>query len=372
MDTDMNSDLMVVLTGGFIPFIGVLIALTPYLMRKNECFAVTVPKSAAGDPYLRSLKRAYLISMLVVTLAFSVLDISLCATGNAIGAIITMTIATVAICLIGFALMLFFRQKVRLHKQGKGWAAAQQEAIALVGEEDLPKALSLRWSLLYLPLMLLTVGVGYLGYDRMPEVLVTHVGLNGQADGWMDKSPLVVWMPVLIQAFLALCMVFSHWTITHSKRAIDPSAPATSALAYGLFARAQSIFLLAIGLLFCFLMTAMPLSFMGLLSLGQAAGIILMAALITVVGAVAISVVYGQGGSRVFARLKESDALLADDDAFWKLGIFYCNPDDPSLFLLERFGIGWTVNWARPAVWAILVGGLLATVAFVVVMFAIA
>ena len=46
--------------------------------------------------------------------------------------------------------------------------------------------------------------------------------------------------------------------------------------------------------------------------------------------------------------------------------MFYFNPDDASLFLPERFGVGWTLNWARPAVWAIVVGGLAITVAFVV------
>ena len=60
-----------------------------------------------------------------------------------------------------------------------------------------------------------------------------------------------------------------------------------------------------------------------------------------------------------------SERLLADDDEHWKLGVFYYNPDDASLFLPERFGIGWTMNWARPAVWAIMFAGLVLTVAFV-------
>ena len=46
--------------------------------------------------------------------------------------------------------------------------------------------------------------------------------------------------------------------------------------------------------------------------------------------------------------------------------MFYCNPDDASLFLPERFGVGWTLNWARPAVWAIVAGGFMVTAAFVV------
>ncbi|MDO4443020.1 MAG: DUF5808 domain-containing protein [Slackia sp.] len=56
-----------------------------------------------------------------------------------------------------------------------------------------------------------------------------------------------------------------------------------------------------------------------------------------------------------------------DDDAHWKLGIFYFNPDDPSIWLPERFGIGWTVNFARPAAWACILGfSALSTVLVVV------
>ena len=36
--------------------LGLLLAFTPYLMRSNECFAVTVSSSAQKDPRLVALK----------------------------------------------------------------------------------------------------------------------------------------------------------------------------------------------------------------------------------------------------------------------------------------------------------------------------
>ncbi|WP_122638724.1 MULTISPECIES: DUF5808 domain-containing protein [unclassified Romboutsia] len=33
-----------------------------------------------------------------------------------------------------------------------------------------------------------------------------------------------------------------------------------------------------------------------------------------------------------------------DDDDNWIFGSIYNNPNDPSLFVQKRFGIGWTVN----------------------------
>lgn len=58
--------------------------------------------------------------------------------------------------------------------------------------------------------------------------------------------------------------------------------------------------------------------------------------------------------------------MMRDDDRYWKAGIFYVNRDDASLFLPERFGIGWTLNWARPAAWLLTGVLVLVIVAFVV------
>jgi uncharacterized membrane protein len=41
-------------------------------------------------------------------------------------------------------------------------------------------------------------------------------------------------------------------------------------------------------------------------------------------------------------------------DEGWK-GIFYSNRDDPALFVPKRFGIGYTLNFANPWSWAVLV-----------------
>ena len=86
---------------------------------------------------------------------------------------------------------------------------------------------------------------------------------------------------------------------------------------------------------------------------------------LVIIGSIAISLVYGQAGSRLFRRMQGDDYLPDDDDEHWKLGIFYVNRDDPSVFLPERFGIGWTINFGRPAAW-ILIGCFVAMDAAVV------
>lgn len=61
-----------------------------------------------------------------------------------------------------------------------------------------------------------------------------------------------------------------------------------------------------------------------------------------------------RGASRPAARLLGDDttpddhAIPADDDARWRAGVFYANADDPALVVPKRFGVGWTLSWARP------------------------
>lgn len=365
---------MVVFPIILLPLTGVFLAATPYLMRRGECFAVTVPDAAAHDPFLRGLKRRYALVMLGLTAVITVITGLLAAFGHAEAAVLVALIAgTLLLCAAGYGLMLFYRRKVQVYKAAQQWTADVQEASVVVGEAPVPCAVSLKWNLLYFPLMLITLAIGVVGYAHMPEQIPQQVNFQGEVSNWMDKSPLVVLFPVLTQAFMAGCFVFSRWSIARSKRPTDPGAPATSALAYGMFARAQSIMLVVSGLMLCLVLgPLMELSFVGVISLGQAGAAVVVLVLVVTVSALAVSAVYGQAGSRVFKRLQASDQLLADKDAHWKLGIFYVNPNDASLFLPERFGIGWTLNFARPAAWALMIGGLLATVVFMVVVFAIA
>ena len=153
----------------------------------------------------------------------------------------------------------------------------------------------------------------------------------------------------------------------HSKHSVDPSEPATSAFSYGVFARAQSIFLFIIGLLISGgLGVLFILASAGRISLGQVGFIAEIFAVLTVVGILILSAVYGQSGSRVFRKLDHNENYLSDEDRHWKLGVFYFNREDASIFLPKRFGVGWTMNFARPAVWVIIVGLIIFPIVFVV------
>ena len=366
---------------------GLLLAFVPYLTRRIECFAVTVPTAAQADSRLVSLKRRYAAIMVAVTVASTAVStvagllivqgtgqpggaLGGMADGATVGLGVSLVCAALLVpAIVSFALMLSSRKRVMNVKRAEGWAAGQRERTAVIGEEDVPGPVPLAWNLLYVAVVLLTAAIGLALYPAMPDMIPMHADFSGNVNSYVEKSAGTVFgFPLAMEAFMALVFFGCHAMIVHSKRPTDPGAPATSALAYGMFARAQSVFLLVTGVLVSGgIGVGFMLSSAGVVTLGQMGTALMVVCALVLVGAIALSLVYGQNGARLFRRMQGDDRLPDDDDERWKLGVFYVNPDDASVFLPKRFGIGWTLNFARPAAWATVLGLVALTVVFVVV-----
>lgn len=349
----------------FVPIAGALMAATPYLMPKRECFAVTIPDAASNDPEVRRLKRSFAIIVAVATLLLTALC-GACALASPEHAfLVALVVAMLVLCFGSYGLMLHFRRKMIALKQARGWKAQSAKRVGFVAEEPAPKPLSQKWDLLFLVPIAITGLICVVGYPLMPERIATNVDLSGQVSSWVEKTPLTAAFPFLTVVFLDACFAFSHWMVLRSKKGIDAARPAASAWAYGAFARAQSMLLVGLGTMLSFLGPLVALSFMGVITMMQALLPILVMLAIVLVVVMAVTMIYGQNGARLLRRMEEPESMPVDDDRYWKLGIFYWNRDDASLFMPERFGVGWTMNLAKPAVWAIIVGFVVVVAAFV-------
>lgn len=366
----MNADMlpMMICLIALLPCTGFLVAATPWLMKERECFAVTVPETAQADPRLRAFKWRYSLIVAAFTAALTLLGAAFAFAECMAGIVVVLSVGILLLCLGGFALMLCFRRKVMRIKDAEGWQAVAQEHAADTGAYTMPKVPGLAWNLLYIPVLAVTLAAVVLAYPFMPDMIPMHSDFSGNVNSWSPKSPATAAFPLWIQLFLAAVMVFCHWTILRSKKGFNPESPAASLWAYAMFARAQVIFLLATGLAICLSMLLFVAASAGMLSLAQAGAYIVFVSVFVLIGAVAISLIYGQSGARLLKRVSPAGELCYDDDEYWKLGVFYFNKEDASLFLPERFGIGWTMNLARPAVWAIIAGFIAATIAFAVSM----
>ena len=176
--------------------------------------------------------------------------------------------------------------------------------------------------------MVITAIIAVVGYDTMPDMIPMHIDFAGNVTDVAQKTPMVVAFPVLFEAFMAVCFVFSHWSALRSKPGTTPEHPASSSWAYGLFLRAQTVTLLVCGLLLTAVIgILMELSFIGMASLQIVLIAVLALTVLVLVATVGVNLVFGQSGSKVF-RMEESDNLLRNDDACWKLGMLYVNGND--------------------------------------------
>jgi uncharacterized membrane protein len=177
---------------------------------------------------------------------------------------------------------------------------------------------------------------GYYEYLRplLPDPVPVHFDAMGRANGWAPKAGL----PWLL--FGAPLLVWAVFLGVEAAGRLVPRGPGISA---------QPLRgLLVFGL--CLLMGAcatVPLSGAPVLFAG--------------LGALAACVVLGvvllvRDSLRAVAEFRESSgASGAEPDArHYRGGLFYVNPDDPRVWVEKRVGTGWTLNFARPASFLIL------------------
>lgn len=338
---------------------GACIMITPWVTRHTVCFGVSVPASAQRDPEIRRLKIGYTLWAGLAS-AIAVLICIACAIfWGATGATIAISVASILLIIASFVLILAYRKRTMRIKQERGWKATKLKRAAFLAENAGPEPLSLWWELLHLAPIALTIIAAIMLYGAMPDRLATHANIAGYIDGWSDKSwPTVLGMPLAVQLVMTAAMVAVHAVIIHSPRQLDPEHPSVSGYAYGRFARAWSVYVLAVGL-------ALNLGFAGLVptyanwwSLGKWGMVMMVIASAILIAALVLAVTFGQSGSLTWQPSDEdgdenSDSMSDDDDAEWLLGVFYFARENPAVVVPKRIGVGYTVNFAHPTTWLI-------------------
>jgi uncharacterized membrane protein len=162
-------------------------------------------------------------------------------------------------------------------------------------------------------------------WSKMPERYPTHWGFNGP-DSWQTSTPANVNATLMFGAGICIFIALVSW------------------LAYRTSSKALPIHLvIPLGAAFtCAVAVAMsPLSAMYPINAGH---VILPMVAMLVVLAVGIS---------VFAARASAPGSGAPEG--WKGGLIYYNPADTSVVVENWTGLGWTLNFARPTAWAILI-----------------
>jgi uncharacterized membrane protein len=174
-------------------------------------------------------------------------------------------------------------------------------------------------------------------WDRLPQRIPVHIGLHG-ADRWVVRTTAGVYGFIGTQAVLSLIFVISAWGVLHWSRRI--SGQGTDGARDRQFRQVNVHLFLVVAYLLA------AAAWIALLKPAAAglAGVVMMVMIV--------------GYFFLLVRLNQSTTAAArgdrTPDACWKLGIFYINRADPSVFVAKRFGIGYTVNFGNWWTWAVL------------------
>ncbi len=355
----------------FNVLVGGVLLILPRIGRRGLLFGVYVGEAGSAGARAAEVRRAW-DRTLVGAIAAAILVGLALALGPGIGLALP---AAEAVLLGGF-----FFAYLRAHRQARELAAPVPAAAQTA--EALP-TVRLR------PLPMLALAAALAGglfailyaashYPELPDRIPIHFGPSGEPDGWAERS----WAAILLMPTMTLVMgvilAGAALLVGRVRLAVRSGDQGVSRAAQERFRRALSDYLAVIGLLTTAALAVGSVSIVEV-ALGREAALhptflVLMIAMVVwaLAGVVVIGLRVGQGG----ARLEEAAAGepltggLADNRR-WRLGLFYVNPDDPALFVEQRFGLGYTLNFGNRTAVVLLLAFLLFMVGLMVVVTAV-
>jgi len=346
-----------------IALIAALMAVTPIINRKSLLFGVRVPEAAGDLPEVRRLKRDYIsitgIGCLVVLAA------------AALQYIFAPQYTLLAMLYFPFVMMglefaAYYPQwkKAGALKEDRGWQTPLTGAAETRSAADRERLSSLPWAwyIASAALVLMLTAWTLAIYPSLPDQIIMNWGMDMEPGAWVDKTIFnVILMPLIAFGTIAI-MAGSNVVFYRQKLQISAEHPALSFAQHKLYRRMMSH---ALG----FLTLCMALMFAGLhppsIGVFVPSGWYIPALIIVATALGFIPVIYvpiraGQSGCRLKPAVSEEDMRGEElsakaktahpgrgDDKYWKLGKFYCNPDDPAMLVEDRFGGNGGFNYSR-------------------------
>ena len=349
--------------------IGLLMGLTPYYSKRDIPFGVTLPETDEAKTVMAHQKKSYLMINLFLSLLIGL--------GIVMYGLFQHTIdleKLMFFSVLGLFLQLIVSMGVYLTKYKQLKTFKKGLTIDGLKQQKMVIDLSFRDEKLIFPtgylvavnlaFVLLTVVLTVSQYQHIPESFVTKWDMNMNPVIMTDKT----WKSVLaipaFQLFLTLVMGISNQSYLKGKQRIDVKNTEESIARNKKFRKQSSLLNFILSLLVQLLMMMIQLSIIFQQITPQTLMVASLVFTVAILGIVLwFSLCYGQGGDRLKkvnvskeTPVKIDESASFDDDAHWKLGMFYFNQEDPSFWVEKRMGLGMTFNFAKWQSWAFLIG----------------
>lgn len=328
--------------------------LTPKLVRENILFGVTVPEDKLDDNKIKEMHKNFKKDNLIIGLPMLIIFSYLFYIFSNPRMQIILMVSYIGIL---FAIYLKYNSKAKQLKVEKGWDKIGRKIVVVDMKYSRDKSrrgnISALWFLIPLVITLLNLIFAFVIYHSLPDKIPTHWNFQGEITTYRNKSYGNVLLLPISQLGMIGMFYFVYWMIKKAKQQIDPNNPEESLEKAIIFRKAWSIYILILLILIVIEFSILSLLTYGIIfkttKLVDVLNWIILG--FSIIGGLGLSIKLGQGGEKLKLKEanKEEKIYRKDDDELWKLGnTIYYNPEDSSIFVEKRFGIGWTVNAARP------------------------
>lgn len=330
---------------------GVLHVL-PRLSRPGILFGVTVSEAFANGPDARALVGRYRAVIWLIGVV--------CATATlASQAPFVQAAFPMLVYPLGLAVWQWANRRTRPHALPSG--SPVRTASLRPRDESVPGG---AWFVAGPYLVLAAAAlIIYLRWDSIPVRLPTH-WTNGAVDRWTDRSATQLLAPLVIAGTMIGMLTVMGVSLARYTRKVATEGPAGAA--EHRFKSAQVLYMTAASYVVAILFSVMALrpAFAGT-SEGFVGPIFILVPMLNLAMVVWMLRV-GQGGQRrVTADARTGISGDATPDRAWKGGgLLYFNPGDPAIWVEQRIGIGYTVNFGNPRTWLLI--GIMALPAVIV------
>lgn len=347
-------------------FLGVMYIFMPVLMNKYLLFGVTINDVLLESDEVIDIKRSYRVRMTLTTLfvvVFHFVWVMMFSESAIIGFVTLLFLEIIT-------MSIFYISAHKSVKVLKGDTVQVENRIvsAEIGGATEIKVLPTYSFLLYLIVIIGVVWYSFSIYESIPDMIAIHFDANGVVDRYAEKSVMYVLMMPITMFFMTLLFAGVNYSMKIAKKVSGVSRGKLTIEQEKKYRFMWSIGTYILGFIIILLFAV--IQFFSIEVFTQTSMIMwitVMSVLAVVVLIVILAVTLGQSGSRVKTVEDNNEIVDTDDDASWKLGAFYVNKEDPSLFVNKRFGIGMTLNFGNKLSW-IFIGVLLVVVLAAVIL----
>lgn len=343
--------------------------VTPYVTRKELVFSIRFPEAFAQSVQIQSLKRQYLVQYGITGGIVCIALVSAILLRPSLMLLIMSPLVQLGIVLVFFFIS---RKKAQTIKRSTDVTGGKKPVAitdtAFRKNAPLPSWL---WFLVPWAIVVVNAVILFLAYDRIPEMIPMQYNFSGEVSRWAEKSiGQVLLMPGLM-VVITLLMMAMFLGVKATKSQISAEKPGRSRYQNAHFRFHMAIFTIVLSILMNIIFTFTNLHITTLVKISFPIMLIFLAVILTgiLIYALIFAIRVGQGGSRVEVSVVEEEEtgnINRDDDGFWKAGLFYYNPDDPSLWVEHRFGFGYTINFGnKKSAWFIAVIVIIILLSFV-------